>query len=142
MGIIFQRTLKCGNCGYEYHGKCGGHIIANGEHYDISQYYCKTCHSIVDLECYSSLKENKEKYFYPDGTEEVCDIVEKREEEPNLENALNNITVTQKELPPLCQKCAKHMFKLDIDSGEYVYCPKCGHKSLKQKEIHVVVCVD
>ena len=141
MGIIFHRTLKCENCGYEYHGTYGGHVISNGEHYGILQYYCKTCHSIIDLEYHLSLKENKEKYFYPDGSEASYDI-EKKEEDLILENAIYKLNGNLKEVPPLCQKCGNHLFKLDIDSSGYAYCPKCGDKSLKQEEIHVVAYVD
>ena len=108
MGIIFQRTLKCENCGYEYQGKFGGHIISNGEHYGISQYYCKTCRNIIDLEYHSSLKDNVDKYFYPDGTEASYDIA-KDEEELNIENAINKLTGSRKEIPPFCQTCGSHL---------------------------------
>lgn len=141
MGIIFNRILKCEDCGYEYNGKCGGHVIANGEHYSISQYHCNTCHSIIDLECYSSLKENVEKYIYPDGTEVAYDI-KKTELELNIEDAICQLTNRKKELPPLCRECGDHLFRLDVDSKEYIYCPKCGHKSLTQKGINVSVCID
>ena len=141
MGIIFHKTLKCEKCGYEYHGKFGGHVISIGEHYNISQYYCNTCHIIIDLECYSSLKENAEKYFYPDGTEVSYDIA-KTEDELNLENVIYKLTGRQKDVPPLCLKCGNHLFKLNIDNGDYAYCPKCGQKFLKQEEIHVLTYVD
>jgi len=135
MGIIFHKTLKCENCGYEYSGKSGGHVISNGEHYGISQYCCKTCQNIVDLECYSSLKENIERYIFPDGTETSYDLEKKCIDfNPAKEGA--------KDLPPFCQECGSHLFKLNIDTNEYAECPKCGHKSLKQKEIHVSAYID
>ena len=127
MGIIFHRTLKCENCDYKYHGKIGGHIISNGERYSISQYYCNTCRDIIDLECYSSLRDNTEKYTYPDGTEVSYDIVKKD---------------STKETPPLCKKCGNHLLKLDIDNDRYACCPKCGNKTLKQYEIHVLASID
>ena len=131
MGIIFHKILKCENCDYVYRGRSGGHIISNGEHYGISQYFCTTCRSIIDLECYSSLKENIEKYIYPDGTEVSYDIIKNGEEFD-----------TQNSKPPLCRECGNHMFRIDINNDECTYCPKCGHKSLKQKEIHVSAYVD
>ena len=141
MGIIFHRTLKCENCGFEYQGKFGGHIISNGEHYGVSQYYCKTCNNIIDLEYHFSLKENTEKYFYPDGTE-VTHSIEKTEEELNLEEAIYKLTGNSKNIPPICQVCGNHLFKLDIDNGESSFCPKCRHKSLKLEDIHVSAYVD
>ena len=141
MGIIFRRTLKCESCGYEYRGKYGGHVIANGEHYSISQYYCKNCHSIIDLECYSSLRENAEKYFFPDGTE-VSYNIEKQEEEISQEKAEYEITGTKKELPPFCPECGSHLFKFDIDNNKNICCPECGNESMKQAELHVVTYVD
>ena len=131
MGIIFNKTLKCENCGYVYQGRNGGHIISNGERYGISQYYCSTCHSIIDLEYYSSLKENKEKYIYPDGTEVSYEIIKKDSE-----------TNDQKNEFPLCKECGNHLFRIDIGEGDYANCPKCGHKSLKQKAIHVNAYID
>ena len=131
MGIIFHKTLKCKNCGYEYRGRSGGHIISNGEHYGISQYYCPECNSIIDLECYSSLKENIEKYIYPDGTEVSYDIVNK-----------DGRTNARKDITPLCQNCGKHLFRIDISNDECTCCPQCGHKSLKQEEIHVSALID
>ena len=142
MGIIFHRTLKCGNCGYVYKGKSGGHIISNGEHYGISQYYCNTCHSVMDLEYYLSLKTNTEKYFYPDGKEVSYEIKRNEDEELNPEDEIEKTVDELKERPPFCQECGKHLFKFDIDNNEAVYCPQCGHKSLEQKEIHVVICID
>ena len=141
MGIIFHRTLKCENCGYEHQGKCGGHVISNGERYSVSQYYCNSCHKIVDLECYSSLRENVEKYIYPDGTE-VSYNIEKTEEELNIEAAICKLTNRKKDLPPYCRECGQHLFKFDINSAEASYCPKCGEKTLKQKDINVVACID
>ena len=141
MGIIFRKTLKCEHCGYEYRGKSGGHVISNGEHYGISQYCCKNCHNIIDLEKYSSLRENTEKYIYPDGTEMSYDI-KKTEKGLDIEDVMNQQTEDKNDLPPLCQICGKHLFKIDIDNNEYGYCPKCGHKSLKQKEIHVSAYID
>ena len=119
MGIIFQRTLKCENCGYEYHGKGGGHIISNGEHYGISQYYCNKCHKIIDLEYYLSLRENKEKYIYPDGTE-VSYSIQKTEVELNLEQARCELNNYKNEVPPLCKDCGNHLLKLDLDIEEFV----------------------
>ena len=141
MGMIFHKTLKCENCGYEYCGKSGGHIISVGEHYSVSQYCCKSCHSIIDLECYSSLKDNVEKYIYPDGTE-ISHEIKKKNEETGQENTTNKPTNDIKEMPPFCQKCGNHLFRLDIDSNVYACCPKCGQKSLKQKEIHITAYID
>lgn len=141
MGIIFHRTLKCEHCGYEYHGKGGGHVISNGEHYDISQYYCSNCHSIIDLECYSSLRENTERYTYPDGAEVTYDIT-KKDEEFNPENTAYKLTDSLKNVPPLCKECGNHLFRLDIDNNGYACCPKCGRKSFKQKNVHVAAYID
>ena len=141
MGMIFNKILKCENCGYEYRGKGGGHIISNGERYGISQFYCKTCHSIIDLECYSSLRENIEKYTYPDGTEVSYNII-KKQEELDSENAENSQANVQKDNRPLCQKCGDYLVKFEIGNNENGICPKCGHKSLKQKEIHVTAYID
>lgn len=141
MGIIFHRTLKCENCGYEYQGRFGGHVISIGEHYGVSQYYCAACHSIIELEYYLSLKNNTGKYFYPDGTEVSYEIT-KTEHELKLEKAMYLLTGNRKELPPLCQECGNRLFQLDFDNNEYAYCPKCGQKQLKQEEIHVMAYVD
>ena len=141
MGIIFQRTLKCKNCGYEYRGKSGGHVISNGERYGISQYYCNTCHNIIDLECYSSLKDNIEKYIYPDG-KEVSYNINKTEQELNIEETISKLTNHKKDMPPFCQTCGSHLYKLNIDNDETGYCPKCGQKTLRQKEIHVSAYID
>lgn len=43
---------------------------------------------------------------------------------------------------PLCQVCGNHLLRVEIDNDEYANCPKCGHKSLKQKEIHVSAYID
>ncbi len=136
MGIIFRRTLKCINCGYVYRGKYGGHIISNGEHYSIAQYSCNNCHSIIDLENYSSLRDNTNKYFYPDGTELSYDIVKKTDSDNAAEKD------SPKEIPPFCQDCGNHLFKYDINNDEYTYCPNCKQKSLRQQDIHVIACVD
>ena len=144
MGLIFQRTLKCENCGFEHQGKFGGHVISNGERYSVAQYCCNACHTVIDLEYRSSLKDNKETYFYPDGTSVSYDI-KKSGEELKQENAINAIYKAmgkQKDTPPFCQKCGSHLSKLDVDAGKDAYCPECGQKSLIQKEIHVIACVD
>ena len=91
------------------------------------------------MENYSSLKGNVEKYIYPDGTEVSYDII-KKEKEFNQENNDNKDNIKDK--PPLCQECGNHLAKLNLDNNEYGYCPKCGQKTLKQKEIHVTAYIE
>ena len=146
MGMIFYKTLKCENCGYEYHGKSGGNIIGFLEGYDISQYYCNTCDCIIDLKRYHSYwKENIEKYTYPNGAEVSY---ERNETEEYDDGKYNPEKSTQKLLsglnntPPFCQKCGSHLFRISVPEGEKAYCPICGHKSLKVEDLHLAACVD
>lgn len=93
------------------------------------------------MECYSSLRENVEKYIYPDGTEVSYDIV-KYNNEHNIVQTIYDQSDEPVNTLPVCQQCGKHMSKFMVERGEYANCPDCGHKSLTQVEIHVIGYVD
>lgn len=139
-GMTYHITLKCDNCGYEYHGKGGGFFSLPEDSifsfHSISQYYCNTCHNIIDIEHYC--EENTETYTYPDGKVVSYDTEQKNNEtqkEFNPKEVVYRIMENALKEPPFCPTCNNHLFRLNIDKNETTFCPKCRRKSFKQYEL-------
>ena len=125
MGIICQIKLKCNNCGYEYIGTNGGHATLDGFSFFISQYYCETCNSIVDI---AWINKREGQIYIIGNTQNVLVKNNYSAEE------IFNTTLVGKREYPLCKTCNNQL--IEIPHNEAFICPKCKQKALEEDKMY------